>query len=227
MYFLDVSKWVGFRLLTEPIAWFWFLICGALWPAMLVFSPLARIPGTEDASRLSHEVAFLASLGGVTLALYSLGESEWILRRAAPGRRYAAQAVGLLTGGGLGIAASLLIPLAMVGRLELAWGTVLAGSALTLAHLVGGGLLLLRVPIGQFRRSMLLPLSAWVLPNLIDPQAPTGKWAATLLRADRGFESLRDQSLGELGASLAPIVLLWLVAALLEGTQAPDPSPRI
>lgn len=227
VYLLDVSKWVGFRLLTEPIAWFWLLICSTLWPGILVFSPFSVNLGSEDAARLVHEAALLAALGGVTLALYSLGESEWIFRRAAPRRRYLARAVGLFTGGAMGITASLLLPLSMATRFELAWGDILAGLAMTLAHLVGGGMLLLSLPIGQFRRSILLPLSAWLLPSLVDPQAPTGKWVATLFRADREFESLRDQNLGELGASLAPIVVLWLVAALLDGAQTPAPSPRI
>ena len=227
VYLLDVCKWVGFRLLTGPIAWFWLLICSSLWPGIIVYSPFSVNLGSEDAARLVHEAAFLAALGGVTLALFSLGESEWILRRAAPGRRYLIRAVGLATGGVMGIAASLLVPLTMASRFDLAWGGILAGLAATLAHLVGGGLLLLSIPIGQFRRSMLLPLSAWLLPSLVDPRSATGRWVATLFRADREIESLRDQNLGELAASLAPIVLLWLVAALLDGGQTPAPSPRI
>ena len=226
MYLLDVCKWVGFRLLGRPIAWFWLLGCLALWPAMVVFSPVAVTLGPEDASRLASEVAFLASLGGVTLALSCLGESEWMLRRVAPARRYAAQALGMLTGGAVGIAASLLIPLALGRPLEFAWGEILTASILTTGHLVGGGLLLLRIPMGQVQRSLLLPLAAWVLPSLVDPQVAIGRWAATLLRADRDLELFRDPSLGELGASLAPIVLLWLCAALLEGRPAPDPIPR-
>ncbi len=226
MYLLDVCRWVVFRLFRRPIAWFWLLACLALWPAVVVFNPVALALQPEDASRIAYEIAFLACLGGASLALSTLGENRWILQQAGRGRRIAARGLGLIAGGAVGAMASLLAPALLGGGLAFQWGILTLALALTTLHVAGLGMLLLQLPMPSPARSWLLPILAWLLPSWLTPADPLGGAVVTFFRADRNLEWFRDSNPTGLVTALAPMVALWVAASLIEGLSSPDPAPR-
>lgn len=226
MYLLDVCRWVVSRLFRRPIAWFWLLASLALWPAVVVFSPVALALQPEDASRIAYEIAFLACLGGTSLALSTLGENRWILEQAGPGRRLTARGLGLFTGGAVGAVASLLAPALLGGALPFEWGILALALTLTTFHVAGLGMLLLQLPMPSSARSWLLPIMAWLLPCWLDPRDPIGGALVTVFRADRNLEWFRDSNPTGLAAAVAPMVALWVAASLFEGRSSPDPAPR-
>lgn len=226
MYLLNVSRWILTRLLQQPISWFWFVACLALWPAVVVFSPVQLALTPDDASGTAYEVGLLTSLGGSGLVLSTLGDNRWILDQAGRGRRLAARGLGLIVGGTFSAGISLLLPAVLGSGLSFAWGPIVVALLLTALHLAGLGMVLWALPMTTAVRSLLLPILAWVLPAWLDSRDLVGGFLLTLVRVDKSPDWLRESNPTELASALAPMVALWLGATLIEGGRSPVPTRR-
>ncbi len=226
MHLLGVFKWVLVRISGRPVAWCWLVCSLVAWPAVVSLSPVSLTRQSHEISRLSYEVAFLAAIGGATLALAALDENDWLFHRATAARRLACQGSGLVAGALIGVAVGLLAPGIWGGAGGVLWGPVLVALAASVLHTAGVGLVILAIPIGRSKRALALPLLAWLLPSLVLPRGPVSASIASLLRAARPLEAFEDPTPAGLGAVLAPIVALWLCALLLARRSIPDPSSR-
>jgi len=226
VYLLNVSRWVLTRLLQQPISWFWFVACVALWPAVVVFSPVQLALTPDDASSVAYEVGFITSLGGMGLVLSTLGDNRWILDQAGRGRRLAARGLGLLVGGMVSAGISLLLPAVLGGGLSFAWGLIAVALLLTVLHLAGLGMVLWAFPTTSAVRSLLLPILAWLLPAWLDSRDLVGGFLLTLVRVDKSLDWLRESNPAALVSALAPMVALWLGATLIERRCSSVPPRR-
>lgn len=212
-----MARWTFFEHARRPATWALAGLLAVGWPAILTFGRLGITTRDGPSSRHFYELAFISALLGASLGVATLARGSWLLERASPTRRLAAEAGGLVGAIALPFAAAVL-PAAFLAPRAAGLGAATLPLAATLAHLVALGLLALRCPAPHGLRGLVLPALAWVLPALLG--APTqGRLDSGLRAAATGlFDAARHGRLGlELGPDMAHRWGAWLPISALVG----------
>ena len=205
---IALGGWVPRRVAAHPGGWALAVALVASWPLLDLLAPLGAAPaGTHPPAEGLVDLAFLAGLVGVGLALGILGRSAAFLE-LLPGRsRVTGEAVALTVPGVLAQA------LVLIGGLRVFPAAALPGLLVSVAHLAALGLLVLRIPrVAASVRIGLFLLLAWLTPALLLDPAGAGAWLLPFLDASRHVDY------GLTWTGLAPPATL-LLAAIQLGTR--------
>lgn len=218
------SVWMIRRLARQPMAWICASLALAIWPMVVVFSPISLTMTPRDLAALAVQAGWLGALGAQLLALRPLGESEWIFQQSRPTRGLWARLFALALTGGIGFLLAIAGAALFGGPLELPWPRILLAGTLSVAHLVTLSWLCLALRVPQSSRSLCLVLSAWVLPSLAGGvSGPLGRAAAALETQHTG-QLLEEPTLTGVALEALPILLVAL-AALMAGSFKASPHP--
>ena len=225
MFPLATARWVLSLLGRHPLIWLWAALVAAVWPAVLLFTPIGTTSAGQGSALALHELAFVALLLGVLAGLLVVQRGAWFLEPLSPGRRLATEFMALSAPAPLFLMAAL-VPAVMLGGAGGAetWTLLPVRVVLAHLHLVAVALVLLRAPLGPTLRLVALPLAVWVLPALLLPAEPWGGRIAGWLEASRPLRLSADtlSLTTALSSALAPTIGILALALLL--SQAP---PRI
>jgi len=218
VFLLATARWVLSLLARHPLLWLWAALMAAVWPAVLIFTPIGTTTAGHGSALALHELAFVALLLGALAGLLVVQKGQWFLEPLSPGRRLATEFVALSAAGPVFLLAAL-VPAIILGGAGGAptWWLLPARVLLAHLHLSAIGLVLLRIPLGPAPRLVALPLAVWVLPALL---SSAGSWpwrVAAWLEASRPLRLSADSlSLGTaLSSALAPTIGMLALALLL------------
>lgn len=167
MTVLTLARWTFLEHGRRAGTWAVVAFLCAAWPTALTFGRLGLTTRNSPLSTHAYEIAFLASLYGVSMGVATLARSSWFLERTDPLRRVAAEAGALAGSCALPLVAALAPALLIAPDASGARTAPFAAAVLTTAlHLVAIGLLALRLPSPPALRALLVPVLAWILPSL-------------------------------------------------------------
>jgi len=222
MYLASVCQWMWRRALLSPAGWLWMALSLGALPLLQVLTPEGLFGHGGDPTSLTYQVAFLSGMGGAMLAIGALQENAWILRRGGQPKELASMLAALagcsLAGAVLVAAGSALGPTGFPTPGSL-WLAILLSSL----HLGLLGVWILRLP-GAARRSLLLPLVAWILPGLVTGASPAADQLASLLRAHHAPAFLQQAGPAGLLGAFGPIMVLAAGALLLGAGPSQVPA---
>jgi hypothetical protein len=221
------SLWMLRRLSVQPMAWIGAGVAMAVWPLVIVFSPISLTMTPADLSVLAGQAGWLGALGAALLAMGPLAESAWILDQARPARAAWARISALLVAASIGFVVAIAGAGLFGSDLELPWGTLLGSGALSVTHIVALAWVCLGLRVPESTRSLCLLLSAWVLPSLAGGGLGPLSRLAAALDTQHAAGLLSDSTLSGIARELLPIVLVVLAALLSGPLGARSPaSPR-
>ncbi len=220
MHALQSARWMLLRLARTPAAWLGGAVSLALWPLVVVFSPVALTIGGDHGSRLALEAGWIGSLLGVLLAMGPLSRCRWLFHRAHWRRAALARLAALGAAAGLGLGLGILGPLIFGGSLDLHWLEILPAALFSWGHLLLLGLAALMLPLPRETRPLALVLAVWLIPALTPSQGGFFGGLVNLLRTQRDLRPALD---GWADAAL-PLLALGLLLLLALPTR---PSPAL
>jgi hypothetical protein len=184
----------------------WLFICVLCGPLVDLFTPRGLLSHGDNPQERILQLAYLASLGGILLAMSSLDQARWILERCSQGRRLAFKWTALLTSASLGSAVVLGTHTIMGNHVH--WEELGIPLLNTLFHqTILGGIVLSGPHLG---RSVLVifPFLSWILPALITTQNIVLLGLLRWLQCTPRGLSADDSTTIELLGGFGPIVVL-------------------
>jgi len=203
-----------------PMAWVGAALCLALWPLVVVLSPVTLTVTPGDASRLVLEAGWGTSLLAVLLAQQSLAQNAWLLDQGTPGRALLARLSALITAAWMGQWVGLLGAMVFGGPLGLPWPAIGAATFASTVHLAILAALALQAPIPLVWRSLGLVLLAWVVPALTAGRGGLLEGLGTLLETQHTLEAFLDPSLRGWIGEILPIGALAFALLLAQPSRA-------
>ncbi len=220
MLVIEAGLWTLKRLCRTPVAWLAFLLSLALWPLIVVFSPLTMTMTPSAAGQLVVESSWSASLLTMLVALGPLSRNAWLLAQGPQLRSQVICGSALLATGLVGMVGGMAGAATFGGPLGLPWMMIGVTAILSLVHLTLLALWILRLPVSLIWRSLSLVLFAWALPALTAGHGMLGSRLAMVFGTQHRIEALQDLTLNGWLEQLIPIGVLALLVVL-------SPLPRV
>jgi len=208
VYLLGTLRWVATLLARQPLVWLGGALLAALWPLVVMFTPLGLTTGGGAERELLYEVAFISLLLGQLVGMVLLERAGWILESVTGRRRLVTELAALTT------AAGLLLAAALAGTLLTAEGRALLDTellrrvCLSHLHLAGVSLLLMRAPARPVVLLVGLPALTWALPAFLGSEGWLGRSVSHILGATRHLTIPLEvhQAGAHWGLGLLPII---------------------
>ena len=200
------------RALTiSPAFWAGSALLTGLWLTHFAFSPFGITLSSTPQHTATKEIAFLATLGCVTLSMVGTRSFQAQLKRAAWSVRFSNR---LLVPAMSATFSAWIVSLLPLIAGEAPSTELLLGIPICAVHLAAIGTVLGFLPSTRTVQSVSLPLTAWLFPALLGDTS-LGRFASGLLDASRHLDlGSRDYSV--LAGGVAPILGMVCLAIALD-----------